>query len=144
MSTVDFARECLETQENKLRLHYGAQFDGIREELLRQQESMRRDPDLPTAAVGETFVSNWSSCRLKYPLVYELAAGFATVFPGNADVERDFAIMKWLYSEQRPNLCLASIVGTIICRQLERLRAYKPVADRLRDAQPSGWETLDE
>eukprot|EP00918_Siedleckia_nematoides_P068341 GHVU01148856.1.p1 GENE.GHVU01148856.1~~GHVU01148856.1.p1 ORF type:complete len:482 (-),score=37.00 GHVU01148856.1:445-1890(-) len=141
MSCVEFGM-CVNEQEDKLRLHYGGEYDRVRDTLMTEHEDMRRDTSVARAADGETFSSNWASCMNDYPHVYELAAGFATVYPGNADVERDFATMKWLYSAQRPNLTIASIVGTVVCRQLRRLRAYKPVADRITITQGEGWETV--
>eukprot|EP00918_Siedleckia_nematoides_P008811 GHVU01019331.1.p1 GENE.GHVU01019331.1~~GHVU01019331.1.p1 ORF type:complete len:355 (-),score=52.22 GHVU01019331.1:1358-2422(-) len=64
----------------------------------------------------------WEPLLETMPHLAVLGASLATIFPGNADVERDFAIMKWLLSDKRDNLGVMGLVGSLLCMQIDRVR----------------------
>eukprot|EP00918_Siedleckia_nematoides_P081695 GHVU01179100.1.p2 GENE.GHVU01179100.1~~GHVU01179100.1.p2 ORF type:complete len:472 (-),score=59.51 GHVU01179100.1:985-2400(-) len=115
----------LKTHHSKLLLAYGHEYEDKRETLIDEHTKLRLDTEVlcaPADAVSATFASKWTTQNGKYPNLFRLAKGLATVYPSNADVERDFAILKWLFSPQRASLSVSSLVGTMLCRQLEALR----------------------
>eukprot|EP00918_Siedleckia_nematoides_P051843 GHVU01113407.1.p1 GENE.GHVU01113407.1~~GHVU01113407.1.p1 ORF type:complete len:385 (+),score=45.21 GHVU01113407.1:2214-3368(+) len=125
--SLDAFLDLLETHETKLRLAYGDRYDANRETIIDEYTRMTLDeavkePRARDDYMHATLARQWEALRLKYPLIHRLAQGLATIYPGNGDVERDFAILKWLYGPLRSCMSVASIMGTLLCRQLEQLR----------------------
>eukprot|EP00918_Siedleckia_nematoides_P083143 GHVU01182238.1.p1 GENE.GHVU01182238.1~~GHVU01182238.1.p1 ORF type:complete len:345 (-),score=26.05 GHVU01182238.1:77-1087(-) len=77
--------------------------------------------------IGASFDEQWASLQSedgedRFPNLRWMAAGLATAYPSNAEVERDFAYIKWIYAPHRQGLGTASLVAALICRQMKQLR----------------------
>eukprot|EP00918_Siedleckia_nematoides_P089304 GHVU01196317.1.p1 GENE.GHVU01196317.1~~GHVU01196317.1.p1 ORF type:complete len:378 (+),score=46.74 GHVU01196317.1:906-2039(+) len=123
-SPADFVG-LLKGHHAKLVLAYGEGYDDKREQIIDEHQRLVRDAAVQQTQSGTasaTFDGRWRRHKEKYPLLHRLAQGLATVYPGNADVERDFALLKWLFSPLRSCMTVSSIVGSMMCRQLEGLR----------------------
>eukprot|EP00918_Siedleckia_nematoides_P049249 GHVU01107993.1.p2 GENE.GHVU01107993.1~~GHVU01107993.1.p2 ORF type:complete len:376 (-),score=45.30 GHVU01107993.1:750-1877(-) len=73
----------------------------------------------------------WALYKDRYPTMWLLARGLATIFPGDAEVERTFAQLKNRYNDRRYSVTTLTLAGELTCSQMKRLRQLlSPPDDR--------------
>eukprot|EP00918_Siedleckia_nematoides_P100877 GHVU01220429.1.p1 GENE.GHVU01220429.1~~GHVU01220429.1.p1 ORF type:complete len:410 (+),score=45.54 GHVU01220429.1:1282-2511(+) len=145
----------VDEHQDRLRLGLGDNYEVFRQKV-QDEHACLQDERIPVQGVSSepmSFDEHWRGVRDRVPILYALAACLATVYPGNADVERDFAVLKWLFAAQRESLGVAALVGSIICKQLPRVRALveawkkgqgKHLKQAVRDAAAAEERSYDE
>eukprot|EP00918_Siedleckia_nematoides_P084727 GHVU01186161.1.p1 GENE.GHVU01186161.1~~GHVU01186161.1.p1 ORF type:complete len:349 (+),score=3.24 GHVU01186161.1:95-1141(+) len=67
---------------------HGDQWHMVRERMIEEHHELRRGTTVGTVSSGTTFADAWGDYRDQYSQIYALAGCVATVYDGNADVER--------------------------------------------------------
>eukprot|EP00918_Siedleckia_nematoides_P054898 GHVU01119872.1.p1 GENE.GHVU01119872.1~~GHVU01119872.1.p1 ORF type:complete len:754 (+),score=93.95 GHVU01119872.1:386-2647(+) len=138
METMELL-QLLNAHEGKLRLCLAEKYDFFMKQIQIEHRQLRLIAStIPRESINTqptSFKSHWEKYKATYPLIYGFAAGMATVYPGNSDVERDFAVLKWLFSPQRESIGISGLVGILICKQLDRVRT---LAARATDPNSEG------
>eukprot|EP00918_Siedleckia_nematoides_P011458 GHVU01025196.1.p1 GENE.GHVU01025196.1~~GHVU01025196.1.p1 ORF type:complete len:335 (-),score=38.25 GHVU01025196.1:1047-2051(-) len=97
--------------EAQLRATLQTEHATLRDDIGRTEECDERD-----------FATMWAPYKNTCPYIFMLACGLATVFPGDAKVERLFADLKYQFSERRKGTTVFALTGALMCRDAELLR----------------------
>eukprot|EP00918_Siedleckia_nematoides_P107868 GHVU01235367.1.p1 GENE.GHVU01235367.1~~GHVU01235367.1.p1 ORF type:complete len:256 (+),score=41.26 GHVU01235367.1:32-769(+) len=101
-----------------------------RAEILRAQLQSEQlhlsQTDATTSTTKATLQDMWKNYKQQHPTLWKLACGLATIFPGDAEVERAFAELKSIYSDYRQSTCTFTLAGILACKQMKQLRKVQP------------------
>eukprot|EP00918_Siedleckia_nematoides_P063834 GHVU01138869.1.p1 GENE.GHVU01138869.1~~GHVU01138869.1.p1 ORF type:complete len:172 (+),score=27.65 GHVU01138869.1:1215-1730(+) len=75
-----------------------------------------------SSACNQPLGTIWAEYKDDHPTMWLLARGLATIFPGDAEVERAFAELKYRFSQHRRTISMLALAGEMCCKQMRRLR----------------------
>eukprot|EP00918_Siedleckia_nematoides_P063830 GHVU01138865.1.p2 GENE.GHVU01138865.1~~GHVU01138865.1.p2 ORF type:complete len:144 (+),score=21.52 GHVU01138865.1:391-822(+) len=118
----------VDTHLQRLKTSLPVPADGVdnREQVLRvrlQNEHLHLyHTRVPASGCNQPLGEIWASYKDDHPTMWLLARGLATVFPGDAEVERTFSELKGRFPEHRRNISMLALAGEMCCKQMKRLR----------------------
>eukprot|EP00918_Siedleckia_nematoides_P103584 GHVU01226122.1.p1 GENE.GHVU01226122.1~~GHVU01226122.1.p1 ORF type:complete len:257 (-),score=36.81 GHVU01226122.1:680-1450(-) len=126
LSEESFSRLVDEHWQRFQRVVAADRADWLRRELQEEHMHLRDRTDAKSSAVDKPFNELWNPYKEKGPYLFKLACGLATAYPNNSEIERLFAVYKYLFSERRHSTTVFSIAGSLMCNQIDTLRRLQP------------------
>ena len=124
----------LQEHSSRLKIRWSdADIDRIEHEHDDLLTAYRSEPSLKDALdacdMQTGFKEGWDLTQGRFLRLREFCGGLASVFPGTANVESDFSVVKWEKDDSRTSLTDFSLEGILHSKQFEELQNISVYVD---------------